>query len=322
MVSSPRRIPCQVIAGPLGIGKTTAILAYLKRHRDRERIGLLVNDFGAIGIDGTIMAGNRETTPLEVISIPGGCLCCATPIYFEQALTALSARNDLDRIFIEPSGLVLMTPLKRQLLAMAKRLPISLLPFIVMIPPARVQERHYLGLPFYRQMVDEADVLVANYCDKASAEQMAHFHDWTQRLQPPKRRILVTHHGQLPDALFHDEAAIDASFTTEDPLPHHHHETKQGTWESAPDRPLQYDLLLAALRDAQEAAPDKGWLRLKGIVFTDHGWRLVQWTPDTLDLQSFPEQNGSKVEWILRETGDSEAVTRLLASTQVIAPAD
>lgn len=80
-----KSIPCQIIAGPLGIGKTTTLLAYLKRQQGRERIAILVNDFGTLGIDGTLLNANPGSPESpRIVSVPGGCLCCTASIYFES----------------------------------------------------------------------------------------------------------------------------------------------------------------------------------------------------------------------------------------------
>lgn len=69
---SKRQIPVVVLAGFLGSGKTT-LLNQLLRHSGGNRIGVVVNDFGAIEIDAMSVAGQVGST----VSLGNGCLCCA-----------------------------------------------------------------------------------------------------------------------------------------------------------------------------------------------------------------------------------------------------
>jgi len=74
-------LPVHLVAGPLGVGKTTAILSYVERHAGREHVAVLVNDFGPVGMDGAIMRGAIGRVvgdQMKVLTIPGGCLCCAS----------------------------------------------------------------------------------------------------------------------------------------------------------------------------------------------------------------------------------------------------
>ncbi|TVR74033.1 MAG: hypothetical protein EA427_01540, partial [Spirochaetaceae bacterium] len=215
-------LPCHVVAGPLGAGKTTAIISLLKRRAGRERTAVIVNDFGPVGIDQTILDGSGTDAAVDVTPIVGGCLCCTGPMYLRQALAELSRRTDIDRIIIEPSGVAMLKTLKADLLKIAQSEPIELRPFITLIPPARITEGHYKALPFIAQLVDEADYLVANKADCASEEQLQHFRTWTSRLHSPKRGVIVTQFGDLPDELFElpPETDIAASGT----LAEHEHD--------------------------------------------------------------------------------------------------
>lgn len=66
-----------IVTGPLGVGKTTAILHYLKNQAGKENIGVLVNDFGPLGLDGIFLQEQpQEAGSLRIESIPGGGLCC------------------------------------------------------------------------------------------------------------------------------------------------------------------------------------------------------------------------------------------------------
>ncbi|MFF1462947.1 CobW family GTP-binding protein [Streptomyces sp. NPDC058330] len=108
------QIPVVVLAGFLGSGKTT-LLNHLLRNRAGNRIGVIVNDFGAIEIDAMTVAGQVGST----VSLGDGCLCCAVDAgeldAYLAILTKPAAR--LDVIVIEASGLAEPQELVRMLLA-------------------------------------------------------------------------------------------------------------------------------------------------------------------------------------------------------------
>lgn len=301
------------MAGPLGIGKTTALLAYLKRQQGRERIAVLVNDFGKLGIDGTLLNQSKTSTESpRILSVPGGCLCCTASIYFEQGLKALAEQQNMDRIFIEPSGVVLLTQLKAELRRIMKELPLSLGPTITLLSPARVKEAHYNALPYFKQLIDEADYLVANYADRATPEAIATFKEWTGRLSPPKRGIYVTSHGVLPAELFVSDTSDEARPTSSHSHDAHHPHLQRGAWEAPADDITDITRLTNWLKQAHESDDHFGLLRLKGIVHTPGGWLEIQWTEESLDTRPFAPLQVQRVEWIMEAGSVMDHVTGLL----------
>ncbi|WP_328309839.1 CobW family GTP-binding protein [Actinomycetospora sp. NBC_00405] len=109
----PRRVPVVLVAGHLGAGKST-LVNHLLRRADGVRIGVVVNDFGAIGIDAMLVAGQASV----VTSLADGCLCCTTDANglagLLAELTAPAARLDL--VVVEASGLAEPRELVRLLL--------------------------------------------------------------------------------------------------------------------------------------------------------------------------------------------------------------
>ncbi|MFM9376833.1 CobW family GTP-binding protein [Gordonia sp. VNK21] len=93
-------IPVVILAGFLGSGKTTA-LNHLLAHADGRRLGVLVNDFGAVNIDALLVSGTAAGT----VSLPGGCICCVTDAdSLGESMRAL-ADSGVDAIVVEASGI-------------------------------------------------------------------------------------------------------------------------------------------------------------------------------------------------------------------------
>jgi cobalamin biosynthesis protein CobW len=111
--NSLARIPCTIVTGFLGAGKTTLIRHVLANANGR-RLAVIVNEFGDVGIDGEILKGcGDEACPEEnIVELANGCLCCTVADEFVPALDAILAKHPkVEHIVIETSGLALPKPL-------------------------------------------------------------------------------------------------------------------------------------------------------------------------------------------------------------------
>ncbi|KQZ81832.1 cobalamin biosynthesis protein CobW [Mesorhizobium sp. Root157] len=113
MTATATRVPCTVVTGFLGAGKTTLIRHLLENARGK-RLALIVNEFGDIGVDGEILKGcGIDTCPEEnIVELANGCICCTVADDFVPALDQILSRTPkVDHILIETSGLALPKPL-------------------------------------------------------------------------------------------------------------------------------------------------------------------------------------------------------------------
>jgi cobalamin biosynthesis protein CobW len=112
MNSPLARIPCTIVTGFLGSGKTTLIRHVLANAQGR-RLAVIVNEFGDVGIDGEILkgCGNDACPEDNIVELANGCLCCTVADEFVPALDAILAKDGVEHIVIETSGLALPKPL-------------------------------------------------------------------------------------------------------------------------------------------------------------------------------------------------------------------
>src|SRR5579864_1477420 len=106
------RIPCTIVTGFLGAGKTT-LIRHVIANAGGRRLAVIVNEFGDVGIDGEILkgCGNAACPEDNVVELANGCLCCTVADEFVPALDAILAKEGVDHIVIETSGLALPRPL-------------------------------------------------------------------------------------------------------------------------------------------------------------------------------------------------------------------
>jgi G3E family GTPase len=239
-----------LVAGHLGVGKSS-LVNHLLRHTGGTRIGVVVNDFGALGIDAMLVAGQADA----VTSLAGGCLCCTTDADGLSALLAelTAPAAGLDLVVVEASGLAEPRELVRLLLASSD-------------PHAT-----YGGLVVVLDAVDPdleqarlADLAVVNGLDRAAAAVADEAVAAVRAVAPGA--VVGTRHGALDPALLVDpvvrprpaQLGLDELLREVDGA-HPHDAARSVSFVS--DRPLDPGRIAAFL----EAGPT-GVVRAKGIV--------------------------------------------------------
>ena len=216
-------IPVNIITGVLGVGKTTAIRHLLSQRPPNEKWAVVVNEFGALGIDGAVLdtaagiadadvAGTSTTGGgdggVVVREVAGGCLCCAVAAPFTVAVTQVLRRAKPDRLLIEPSGMGhpggLFDALSGEFLrgALELRATIALVDVAVVSSDAtkNAKNAELFASEAFRDQVHCADVVVGTKADLASPESAASFREWAATLYPKKAFVDVVERGKLPIA--------------------------------------------------------------------------------------------------------------------------
>lgn len=89
-----------IISGFLGAGKTTLIKKLISEAFQGEKLVIIENEFGEIGIDG----GFLKESGIQITEMNSGCICCSLVGDFSEALKEVLAKYSPDRVIIEPSG--------------------------------------------------------------------------------------------------------------------------------------------------------------------------------------------------------------------------
>jgi G3E family GTPase len=153
-----RKIPVTVISGFLGAGKTTLVNHLLTKYK-RDNIGIVVNEFGEVGIDGELIVANEEA----LIEIRNGCVCCTVRTDLVLGVKELLSRSDvrIDRLIIETSGMADPAPVLQTFLADAELLERVELESVVTV----VDAVHILGQlqdEIVREQIAFADLVILN----------------------------------------------------------------------------------------------------------------------------------------------------------------
>ena len=98
MTASLARVPCTVVTGFLGAGKTT-LIRHLLENAKGKRLALIVNEFGDVGVDGEILRScGVESCPEEnIVELANGCICCTVADDFVPALDQILSRTPQGR---------------------------------------------------------------------------------------------------------------------------------------------------------------------------------------------------------------------------------
>ncbi|MBP8296301.1 MAG: GTP-binding protein [Burkholderiales bacterium] len=185
-----------VIGGYLGSGKTT-LVNHLLQHSGGMRLAVLVNDFGAIAIDASLVV-SRSTS---VISLSGGCVCCSFGSDLIGALQSLPTGAEAPHaILIETSGVAL----PRIVLQSASLVPGMTARGVTTVTDAetllaRAADR-FLADTVARQ-VSDADVVLLNKVDLVSAAAAQRAEDWIRAINP-SAEVVRTERAEIgPEAI-------------------------------------------------------------------------------------------------------------------------
>ncbi len=160
-------IPLTLISGYLGTGKTTLINNLLRTTK--KRIALLVNDFGDVNIDESLIEARTET----VMSIAGGCVCCSYGNELIETLESMSSSEFLpDHIVLEASGIALPSKIIQTISLM------NFLSFhgtVLLTDASRLQEQLddvYISDTIGLQ-IDQHDLLILNKIDLLKEDDLS-----------------------------------------------------------------------------------------------------------------------------------------------------
>jgi G3E family GTPase len=163
------KIPVTILTGFLGAGKTT-LLNRILTERHGQRIAVIENEFGEIGIDQALVIEADE----EVFEMNNGCICCTVRGDLIRILGNLAKRRDrFDRVLVETTGLADPGPVAQTFFVDDEVRARYALDGIVTLVDAKHVHLHLDDSAECREQIAFADVLVLNKADLVSADELA-----------------------------------------------------------------------------------------------------------------------------------------------------
>jgi len=158
-----------VISGFLGAGKTTLIKKLLEEALKGEKIVLIENEFGEIGIDG----GFLKDAGIEISEMNSGCICCSLVGDFGEALKQVMDQFHPDRILIEPSGVGKLSDVVRAVQGVAAQVPEMELGCAVTVADATKCKVYLKNFgEFYANQIQHAGAIILSRTQKLDGEKL------------------------------------------------------------------------------------------------------------------------------------------------------
>jgi cobalamin biosynthesis protein CobW len=296
-----RGVAVDILTGFLGSGKTTLLRHALAHGLDQQRVAVIMNEIGDIGIDGRVITGLAHVE--RMIELTSGCICCSIDDYrFDLALQEILDTAQPHAVIIESTGLA-------DPVALADRVSAAGLGIdaIITVVDAHEIESQMDTVEVATTQVTAADFVIVNKCDLLTADTLARVTACI-RAANPRAEMMTTAHGKVdPDVLFATGVA------------RHRARVRNGAGHLARDgfgsfayhttaqlSPMPFAALLDRL--------PREVVRAKGLVHFDGDQQpyLFNFTCGRYDLRPLPGPpvDGSQLVFIGRQLGRVEPLLR------------
>ena len=223
-----------IFSGFLGAGKTTLIKKLIHEAFGGEKLVLIENEFGEIGIDGGFM---REAG-IQVNELNSGCICCSLVGDFREALKQVVQTYHPDRILIEPSGVGKLSDVTRAVEGVAETLPVTLNSFVTVADVNKVKLYMKNFGEFYDDQVSHASCLILSRTGNAPQAKIDAAVALLQQKNPtativttdwaaltgPQIVAVMDGKRDLVAELIEQAQAANAAHAGEEEHHHHHHD--------------------------------------------------------------------------------------------------
>ncbi len=262
-----KEIPVHLICGFLGAGKTTLMRHVLAMQPSDERLVIVINEYGELGIDGRLLEGFDS----DVRELTTGCICCTLQSDLVYALFDVYEQFLPDRIIIEASGVAEVEGLQKAVSRVGLTTPLRLGSITTVVDAEMFRQRDMLGKAFLNP-IRKADLILLNKVDLIGEDEVA-FHCRALNEINSEARLVPVLHCAVDRELF--LAPGRAVFPIEDSDGHHQHLEEEGFVAFSFESPAPLDKV--ALRRWLDGLP---WevFRVKGFVCLEEGRQVLNYT--------------------------------------------
>ena len=156
-----------IISGFLGAGKTTLINKLIKEAYEGEKLVLIENEFGEIGIDGGFLADSG----INITEMNSGCICCSLVGDFSEALGKVVDEYSPDRVIIEPSGVGKLSDVIRAVRdSAAKNIELNSFTVVVDVNKCKMYMKNFGE--FFGDQIENAGCIIFSHTDKTTEAKL------------------------------------------------------------------------------------------------------------------------------------------------------
>ena len=228
-----------IISGFLGAGKTTLIKKLIQDVFAGQKVVLIENEFGEIGIDG----GFLKEAGINITEMNSGCICCSLIGDFSEALKKVVDEFHPDHIIIEPSGVGKLSDIRSAIENTSKECDLEIGSLVTVADVKKVKMYMKNFGEFYNNQIESAGSIILSRTQDASQEKIDDAISMI-REKNPDATIITTPWDELSGKTIHD--AMEQSVSLADQLlaemeEHHHHHDHDEDHEHHHDHDEDHD---------------------------------------------------------------------------------
>ena len=217
-------IKVDIISGFLGAGKTTLIKKIFESVLEHEKVVLIENEFGEIGVDGAFL----KNSGIEIKEINAGCICCSLVGDFEASMKEVINTYHPERIIIEPSGVGKLSDIINAVLKLKEELQINILATVVDGLKTKMYLKNFGE--FFNNQVEAANTIIISKVDKMSEDKVLEVVHLIKEKNPDATIITTSIQDldshQLMEVL-EDKISLKAELAEEMKKAHEHHHDEE-----------------------------------------------------------------------------------------------
>ena len=289
-----------IVSGFLGSGKTTFIKKLLEENIVQEKVVIVENEFGKVGIDGSLL----QETGIDIVEINSGCICCTLVGEFSRAIELVIKTYQPDRVIIEPSGVGKLSEVLSSCTEFTSQDQIKLNGIVTIVDVVKYEMNLEYVTEYFEDQIRNANTIFLSRTQKATVEEVQYIVEDIKRINK-NANIVTTPWDQLESkgvlTLLENKVGAfmeeQEKVCTDPHCNHHNHSHKENEfferWEIETSQPYtkgDIEYCLKALSDT-----DYGMvLRAKGILPTTEGdWIQFDFVPGEYEIRDIsPDYTG------------------------------
>lgn len=212
-----------IVSGFLGAGKTTFIKKMLEEVFQGQKLVLIENEFGEVGIDG----GFLKDAGIEITEMNSGCICCSLVGDFGKNLNEVIEKFHPDRILIEPSGVGKLSDVMKSVIDVEKTHDVALNGLITVVNATKASKQMKAFGEFFNNQIEYATTIILSRSQNATPQQLELCVKQMQALNG-KAAIITTPWDQISGEamlkVIEGQDSLEMKLMAEEHAKHDHHD--------------------------------------------------------------------------------------------------